>query len=56
MIKVKEKKQKKLLKNPKVNKEANLKFNINTKNYTAVERLYTQYLKKRKEKNIVLNQ
>ena len=47
-------KEKKLLKNPEINKEANLKFNINPKNYTAVERLYTQDLIKRKEKKIVL--
>ena len=47
-------KEKKLLKNPEINKEANLKFNTNPKNYTAVERLYTQDLIKRKEKKIVL--
>ena len=46
--------EKKLLKNPKVNKQANLKFNTNPKNYTAVERLYTQDLIKRKEKKIAL--
>jgi len=46
--------EKKLLKNPKINNEANLKFNTNPKNYDAVERLYNQDLIKRKEKKIAL--
>ena len=47
-------KEKKLLKNPQINTETNLKFNTNPKNYTAVERLYTQDLIKREERKIAL--
>ena len=39
---------------PETNKEANLKFNTNPKNYTAVERLYTQDIKKRKDNRVIL--
>ena len=42
------------LKSPQVNTEANLKFNLNPKNYSAVERLYTQDLMKREEKKMAL--
>ena len=45
-------KEMKLLKNPTINTEAYLKFNINPKNYNAVERLYTQDLIRREEKKI----
>ena len=44
----------KLLKNPKINKNANLKFNINPKNLTTVERLYDQDIKKRKDNKVIL--
>ena len=46
--------EKKLLKNPQINTEANLKFNTNPKNYDAVERLYNQDRQKREEKKIAL--
>ena len=39
---------------PETNKEKNSKFKLNPKNYTAVERLYTQDLIKRKEKKQIL--
>ena len=52
--KEKREREDKLMKDPQVNKEANLKFNLNPKNYTAVERLYTQDRIKREEKKIAL--
>ena len=52
--KEKEERERKLMKEPETNKEANLRFNTNPKNFTAVERLYTQDLKKRKDKKVIL--
>ena len=52
--KEKEERESKLMKEPKTNKNINLKFNTNPKNFTAVERLYTQDLKKRQDKKVIL--
>ena len=51
-----EKELKKITNHPKINKGANIKYKnkINPKNYSAVERLYTQDLIKRKEKKQIL--
>ena len=45
-----EKELKKVTYYPKINKESNLKFKVNPKKYSTIERLYTQDLIKRKEK------
>ena len=50
-----EKELKKITYHPKINKESNLKFKVNPKNYSTVERLYTQDLMKRKEKKQILS-
>ena len=50
-----EKELKKITYYPKINKESNLKFKVNPKNYSTVERLYTQDLMKRKEKKQILS-
>ena len=51
-----EKELKKVTNHPKINKGVNIKYKnkINPKNYSAVERLYTQDLIKRKEKKQIL--
>lgn len=49
-----EEKELKLLKDPITNKKANMKFNTNPKNFTAVERLYEQDIKKRKDNKVLL--
>ena len=49
-----EKELRKITYHPKINKESNLKFKVNPKNYSTVERLYTQDLIKRKEKKQIL--
>ena len=54
MKKEQEENELKLLKEPVTNKKANLKFNTNPKNLTAIERLYDQDLKKRKDKRVLL--
>ena len=43
-----------MLKQPHTNKEANLKYNTNPNNYSTIERLYTQDIKKREEKKQIL--
>ena len=52
-----EKELKKITNHPKINKGANIKYKnkINPKHYSAVERLYTQDLMKRKEKKQILS-
>jgi len=50
----KEEDELKLLRDPKVNTEVNVKYNNNLNNYTLVERLYTQDLKKRHDKKEIL--
>ena len=52
--KEKEEEELKLLKDPEINKEENLKFNTNPKNYNIIERLYDQDIKKRKDKKLIL--
>ena len=52
--KEKEEEELKLLKDPETNKEENLKFNTNPKNYNIIERLYDQDIKKRKDKKLIL--
>ena len=55
--KEKEEEEMKLLKDqPETNKEENLKFNTNPKNYNIIERLYEQDIKKRKDKKLILTQ
>ena len=55
--KEKEEEEMKLLKDhPDTNKEENLKYNINPKNYNIIERLYEQDIKKRKDKKLILTQ
>ena len=49
-----EKELKKIIGHPKINKESKLKFKVNQKKYSAIERLYTQDLMKRKEKQQIL--
>ena len=48
-----EKELKKITNHPKINK-GNIKYKINNKNYSTIERLYTQDLIKRKEKKQIL--
>jgi spore germination protein YaaH len=49
-----EKELKKVTYYPKINKESNLRFKVNPKKYSTIERLYTQDLIKRKEKKQIL--
>ena len=44
-----------LLKDPETNRDENLKYNINPKNYDITERLYVEDIKKRKDKQEILN-
>jgi hypothetical protein len=54
--KQKEEEELKLIKeNPETNREENLKYNLNPKNYTITERLYVEDIKKRKDKQDILS-
>ena len=53
--KQKEEEELRLLKDPETNREENLKYNLNPKNYNITERLYIEDIKKRKDKKAVLD-
>jgi hypothetical protein len=54
--KEKEEEELKLIKeNPETNREENLKYNLNPKNYSITERLYIEDIKKRKDKQDILS-
>jgi hypothetical protein len=44
-----------IMENPQTNREENLKYNLNPKNYSITERLYVEDIKKRKDKQEVLS-
>ena len=53
--KQKEEEELRLLKDPETNREENLKYNLNPKNYNITERLYIEDIQKRKNRQEILN-